>query len=116
MSVLLPYILVVFVLLVASWALWQQHRSSKARDAAYERILDRRDREYESLLDRWYARQNLPPNKVELKDEYTEHKEQAKQARVERKNGGPIGAIGPADSVILEMEMEARRAKSPRAN
>lgn len=112
-SVLLPYIPAVFVLLVAGLYIWQQRRDFKSTVDAYSRLLDRRDHEYEALSDRWYARQNLPPNKVELKTEYDEHKERAEQARVERKNGGPVtSAIGPADSVILEMEMEARRARA----
>lgn len=114
-SVLLPYMPAVFVLIVASLYIWQQRRDFKSTIAAYSRLLDRRDHEYEALSDRWYARQNLPPNKVELKDEYDEHREQAKQARVERKNGGPISAVGPVDSVVLQMEMDARRARTPQA-
>lgn len=116
-SVLLPYIPAVFVVLVASLYIWSQRRDFKSTVDAYSRLLERRDHEYVTLLDRWYARQNLPPTKVELKDEYNEHREEAKQARVERKNGGPVNAVGPVDSVVLQMEMDERRARagSPRA-
>lgn len=116
-SVLLPYIPAVFVVLVASLYIWSQRRDFKSTIAAYSRLLDKRDKEYEALSDRWYARQNLPPNQVNLKDEYNEHREEAKQARVERKNGGPINAVGPVDSVVLQMELDERKARgsSPRA-
>lgn len=111
-----PYILAVFVLLVAGLYIWQQRRDFKSTVDAYSRLLDRRDHEYEALSDRWYARQNLPPNKVELKTEYDEHKEAAKQARVERKNGGPLGrATGPIDSELLQIELDERRARAPQA-
>lgn len=116
-SVLLPYIPAVFVTIVATLYILSQRRDFKSTVAAYNRLLERRDNEYVALLDRWYARQNLPPNQVSLKDEYKEHKEKAEQARVERKNGGPVNAVGPVDSVVLQMELDERKARAgnPRA-
>ena len=94
----------------------------KAADA-YERILDRADKDLQaareslsSYMDRWYAAKNLPPSEVNMSAQYQERRAEERKRTEERRNQPPRPhAIGPADAAQDEMEQAVRRGQYPRS-
>ena len=76
-----------------------------------EQQLKQAREDYSGLMDRLYERKNLPPSEVSMAELYRTRAAAIAERQVERKNGGPIvpRPIGPLDSAVLEMQIDARK-------
>lgn len=91
---------------------------------AYERIIAKCDDRVEQAeqrladyMDRWYGEKNLPPGRVDMAQLHDERRQEEKEKRIERRNGGPLAVpprIGKIDDLQARMEEGIRSGKYAR--